>query len=37
MKKTLIALAAAMIAAPASADTIKIGLGSHDRRLCALF
>ena len=27
MKKTLIALAAAMIAAPASADTIKIGLG----------
>lgn len=27
MKKTLIALAAAMMAAPASADTIKIGLG----------
>ncbi|MGB1415135.1 MAG: ABC transporter substrate-binding protein [Paracoccaceae bacterium] len=27
MKKTLIALAAAMIAAPASAETIKIGLG----------
>ena len=27
MKKTLIALAAAMIAVPASADTIKIGLG----------
>ena len=27
MKKTLIALAASMIAAPASADTIKIGWG----------